>query len=100
MWNRQRGGSAERFSKTHPILSAQPANACVPEEATVQRREALRLLLSASSAPVLPPALLELLDHIRATTETILGSSTSGRPAPAKQRRDYLDAVDGLVLAP
>ncbi|GLY99833.1 hypothetical protein [Actinoplanes sp. NBRC 103695] len=51
-------------------------SAGIPEEAIVQRREALRVLLSASSAPVLSPALLELLDHIRATTETILGSST------------------------
>jgi hypothetical protein len=62
--------------QTRPLNAWLDLSVGIPEEAIVQRREALRLLLSASSAPALSPALLELLDQIRATTETILSSST------------------------
>ncbi|RIW42902.1 hypothetical protein D3H59_22005 [Micromonospora endophytica] len=58
-----------------------PASACLDEpegtakEAAVQRREALRLILTTSGA-VLPAPLLELLDQLRADMDTIIGSST------------------------
>lgn len=62
--------------QTHPVNACLDVSAGVPEEATVHRRQALRLLLSASCAPALSPALLDLLEQLRATTETILSTST------------------------